>query len=220
MIAYHFISEKYALDVLSDQRMKLSLFKDLNDPFELLAADQPDPDSRNMANTFKEFMAGKYGLLCFSKNWKNPLLWSHYANKHKGVALEFYIKDEFALPVTYSKVRFNIDWKEKILKKSINREETKGLWLTKFESWHYEEEIRIICNQSDCIKNENILFHPLNDDISLQGIILGPLCELQTEDIKDKLPTGKEIKVIKSRLAFRSFNIVKQERFKSTKIKN
>ncbi len=47
MIAYHFISEKFALNVISDQCLKLSLLYDLNDPFELLSADLPDRKSRN-----------------------------------------------------------------------------------------------------------------------------------------------------------------------------
>lgn len=220
MIAYHFISENYALDVISNQCLKLSLINDLNDPFELIAADLPDFESRIEMRKFKDYMAGKLGILCFSKNWNNPLLWSHYANRHKGVALEFFIKDEIALPVKYRKNRFRFDVKEKIyLKQNVSREETDEIWLTKFESWNYEEEIRVICSQSDCIKKKNLLFHPLNDEISLKAVILGPLCELKIEDINEKLPVGKELKVIKSRLAFRSFDIVKQRRFKTQTLK-
>ena len=46
MIAYHFISEKYALDAIENQCLKLSLIDDLNDPFELFAANLPDTESR------------------------------------------------------------------------------------------------------------------------------------------------------------------------------
>jgi hypothetical protein len=220
MIAYHFISEKYALDVISNQCLKLSLINDLNDPFELIAADLPDFESRREARKFKDHMAGKFGILCFSKKWNNPLLWSHYANRHKGVALEFIIKDEKALPVKYRKNRFGINFKEKVyLKQSVSRVEVEGLWLTKFDSWSYEEEVRVICSQADCIRRHNLLFHPLNDEISLKGVILGPLCEFKVEDLKEKLPVGMELGVIKSRLAFRSFNIVKQKRFKKLKLK-
>ena len=32
------------------------------------------------------------GLLCFSRNWTHPLLWSHYASKHEGICLGFDLK--------------------------------------------------------------------------------------------------------------------------------
>ena len=39
MKVYHFIPEQYALEVIADQRIKVSRFDDLNDPFELHAVD-------------------------------------------------------------------------------------------------------------------------------------------------------------------------------------
>lgn len=221
MIAYHFIADKYALDVISNQCIKLSLFQDLNDPFELLSVDLPNQQSRNEARKFKDFMAKQYGILCFSRNWKNPLLWSHYANRHKGVALQLKIRNDIALPVKYRKNRFEIDFEKKIrLKENITKEETEGIWLTKFESWKYEEELRIICLKKDCTKKNGLLFHPLNDDISLKGIVLGPLCQITVDDIRSALPINKEIEIIKTRLAFRSFDIVTQRKFKKVIIKN
>ncbi|MDP3495050.1 MAG: DUF2971 domain-containing protein, partial [Hyphomonadaceae bacterium] len=148
------------------------------------------------------------------ENWKNPLLWSHYANRHRGVALKFSIKDDIALPVKYRQNRFEINLQDKKNPNNpVTRNETEGLWLTKFISWSYEEEIRVICSQKDCIKKGNLLFHSLNDEISLKGIILGPLCDIPISEITKKAPAGKRLEVIKSRLAFRSFNIVEQKQF-------
>jgi hypothetical protein len=220
MIAYHFISEKYALDVVSDQCLKLSLFTDLNDPFELLASDLQTPELRQEAIRFKDFMSSKYGILCFSENWKNPLLWSHYADKHKGVALEFSIKDEIALPVNYRQNRFKINFQaKKDPKTPVTKREIEGLWLTKYISWNYEEEIRVICSQNKCFKKDGLLFYPLNNKIVLEGIILGPLCDTTIPEIKERVPKNMNLKVVKSRLAFRSFNIVEQKQFEKVTIK-
>ena len=60
MIAYYFISDKYALDIISNQCMKLSLFQDLNDPFELLSVDLPNKQARHEARKFKDFMGKLY----------------------------------------------------------------------------------------------------------------------------------------------------------------
>jgi hypothetical protein len=100
-------------------------------------------------------------------------------------------------------------------KQKVTRSETEGLWLTKYESWRYEEEIRVICSKNECINEGKLFFKNCNaDELKIQGLILGPLCDLPIEKIRDALPPGKEIDVIKSRLAFRSFEIVQQREFK------
>lgn len=214
MIAYHFISEKFALDAIKNQCLKLSLIDDLNDPFELFAADLPDSETRKEALKFKIHMTKKVGIICFSKNWKNPLLWSHYADRHKGAALEFNIKDNIAFSVKYRKNRYPINLKElKKGKRGVTKAETEGLWQTKFESWKYEEEVRIICTKDECIKKGSLFFKSFDDEISLKGIVIGPLSQITVKSIEDKLPVGKEISVTRSRLAFRSFNIVTQRKF-------
>lgn len=209
------------MKVLSDQWLKLSLINDLNDPYELIAVDLSDFEFRRETKKFKNHMSESVGFLCFSKNWKNPLLWSHYANRHKGAALKIIIEDKVALPVRYRKNRFPINFKEKIINKiPFTREELEGIWLTKFDSWSYEEEIRVICKKSDCIAKDNTYFYPLNSKIKLVGIVLGSLCEISVNDIKQNLPKDISLEIIKSRLAFRSFNIVEQKSIKKIIIKN
>lgn len=215
MIAYHFISEKFGLDVILNQHLKVSMIDDLNDPFELMSSYSANSKSFQEVMRLKKRMADEFGVLCFSKNRNNPLLWSHYANRHRGVALKFWVNDQIALPIKYSKERFKIDLDEiKKLKPDLTWKEAEGLWLTKFESWQYEEEIRIICKQSSCIKMNNLLFHPLsNSSIFLLEIILGPLCKITVGDIKKILPIGNQIIVTKSRLSHQEFNIVEDEGF-------
>ena len=95
----------------------------------------------------------------------------------------------------------------------MTRAETEGLWQTKYESWEYEEEVRVICTKAECIKKENLYFKLFDDEISLKGIVIGPLSEITVKDIEDKLPVGTEISVTRSQLAFRSFNIETQRKF-------
>lgn len=215
MKAYHFISEKYALDVISTSSLKVSMLTDLNDPFELNAVDLPDRESRGKAHNFKQFMAEHYGILSFSETWKNPLLWSHYANRHKGVALEFEIKDAIAHPIKYRSERYVLNAGESYaVQKKMERKDIEGIWLTKYIDWSYEEEIRVIVEKTECIKNDKKYFYNLNLDVQLRALILGSLCEITSEMIEKKLPQNKKLEVMKSRLAFRSFNIVKNYDFK------
>ena len=82
------------------------------------------------------------GVSCFSKSKENILLWSHYADSHKGICLEFDIskdKDFFTAP-------HFMDYSEKYLDFNYlkEREEVQKLIRAKYIGWEYEDEIRII----------------------------------------------------------------------------
>lgn len=95
----------------------------------------------------------KLGVLCFSKNPENILMWSHYANNHKGIVYEFkpslftdkrtssftafpykvnYPKDKSYEPLSYT------------LTGDAKKEQFAYELLTKAKDWEYEEEYRMI----------------------------------------------------------------------------
>lgn len=107
-------------------------------------------------NKYKDGSIGKeiikrVGVLSLSKDALNILMWSHYANYHKGIVLEFRIpfhgkKSEekrihellVPFPVRYSNERpiYKMDEdQENILNKIL---------LTKSEVWDYEQEERVL----------------------------------------------------------------------------
>jgi hypothetical protein len=83
------------------------------------------------------------GVCCFSKNKKNLLMWSHYADSHTGVCLKFDIlKDadffHVILPVIYRQdypVYNHLENSESF---------TTSMFLSKSTGWEYEEELRIL----------------------------------------------------------------------------
>jgi hypothetical protein len=214
MRLFHFISDEQALNVISDQSLKVSMLNDLNDPFELTAVELPDKQFRKEYRAFKDEMAQEYGILCFSRAWKSPLLWSHYANRHKGVAIEFEVLDSIAHPITYRTNRYALNPdKLKGKRKGFDEKDIRGIWLTKYKQWEYEDEVRVILRKSECHSREGKYFYRLGNDVNLKGIVLGPLCEIPITEIEHSLPSKVKISVIKSRLAFRSFNIIKKTSF-------
>ena len=92
--AYHFGSAQHALDDLRRRHLKIAQLDELNAPFELWAIAQPD---RRLRQAF--------GLLCFSLDWHNPLLWGHYADRHRGLPLGFDVDEQILKPVSYVKTR-------------------------------------------------------------------------------------------------------------------
>lgn len=78
---YKFTNANYGISNIRDRRMKLSTIDDLNDPFDLAPLDITDPDIRRAQENLVVLYRKHMGLLCFSRNWDNLLLWSHYGGR-------------------------------------------------------------------------------------------------------------------------------------------
>ena len=115
MRVYYYTAEEFALSNIINERIKISLLDDLNDPYEFLGIDLSDEKARNMFNYGRDEAAKKGGIVSFSKVWNHPIMWSHYGDKHKGICLGFDIDDAVVLGVQYSQdlvtVEFDMDKK-------------------------------------------------------------------------------------------------------------
>lgn len=83
-------------------------------------------------------MNGK-GILCLTPHPDNILMWSHYADNHKGVCLELDVRacpEFFVYPV---KVTYAAEYPTFNL-----GEDTNSIYATKYKDWVYEDEIRIL----------------------------------------------------------------------------
>src|SRR5690606_13160087 len=111
MQLFNLSSAEYAISNIALRRIKISRIGDLNDPFELLPFNIHDKRLRDAARKTRDQIDATRGVLCFSKHWSNPVLWSHYADKHRGIALGFEVEDRYAIPVSYqsSLTRVEID---------------------------------------------------------------------------------------------------------------
>lgn len=97
----------------------------------------------------------RFGVLSLAGRWNCPLMWSHYANHHRGVCIEYCTTDadfERLHPVNYSRSRTIkasalVEWK---LQRSTEArrliEET--LFFAKAPQWRYEKEWRAIIERA------------------------------------------------------------------------
>ena len=85
MRVYNLMKDKWARKALRNRRLKLSLFEDMNDPFELFPVSFKKEEDRQMFTQLREVINTDVGVLCFSRTWSNPVLWSHYDERHKGI---------------------------------------------------------------------------------------------------------------------------------------
>lgn len=215
MRVHHLINTKYGLDNLKNQRIKISRFSELNDPFELLAIDIRNRDLRAGIRARKNLVNNKEGLISFSKEWRNPVLWSHYGDKHKGLCLSFEIPDDKLTEVEYSSgmKKLNIHAKETtqdVINKTLNE-----LRYTKFKDWEYEKEYRLFVNLRKTLKTKEHHFHPFSESVLLKEVILGPSCTISVEEI-EKITSQYPHKVwiTKSRIAFSKFGVTRDTTLK------
>lgn len=110
------------------------------------------PFHQNIIDTKRRFLqdySNSWRIISFSRSIDSILLWSHYGDSHKGVALEFDttdeylqdVSDEYILDVTYSSKKAEFEpWDDF---KGFSRELIKA---TKWKSleWSYEQEVRIL----------------------------------------------------------------------------
>ena len=209
MRVYYLTQEKYAIENIQKKRIKASLFDDLNDPFELLGFNLKDQKQRNVWLSFKEYFNKKVGLVCFSSQWQNPVMWSHYGDKHKGICLGFDVSDEILKKVKYVTNRKTINIGQSLDEHGIKSELLSSAIRYKFKEWSYEREYRGIVPLEEKDSN-GFYFVPFSDDFFLKEVIIGARCNKTPHNFEDILKSyNHPIKVIKSRLAFQSFKVVK-----------
>lgn len=213
MKVYHFLPSQFALEDLRKRRVKISRLNELNDPFELVAADNSGKEQRTIWENWRKAQVQKWGLVCFSKTWRNPLLWSHYADRHRGMCLGFEIPDKHLIQVTYTKKRLNLDILELYEQGKLTREHMSKVFKTKFSDWSYERESRVYAQLESEDPDTGHYFHSFDDQMKLTEVFAGPLCEETESSIRASLQQEDcSANVQKTRLAFKEFQVCLQQR--------
>lgn len=169
---YKFLEEKWALESIREHRIKISEIHDLNDPYELLAYDLSDADRRRALLRARD-QINKRGVLCFSRRWSSPLLWAHYADKHRGICLGFDVprSPEHLIEVDYVEAR--LPFPERL------DEQVALQWLrTKFVDWKYEDEVRVFASR-DQHEGGNYFASFDKNGVTLREVITGHRCPIE-----------------------------------------
>jgi len=209
MRLYHFLSQQNAIDDLEKKRIKISIIDKLNDPFELQAGFvKPNKKIRAQFSQFKSDISKEVGIFCCSKDWRNPLLWSHYANKHTGIALGFEMPARAAIELKYSEER-PLFTSSSLSKKSNNTKYLEKLSRIKYISWAYEEEVRFVYQLNSLVYDDGNYFNSFDDEMILKEVIIGCNSKVTNREIMKPLQGFSGITLIWSRMAYKSFRIVK-----------
>lgn len=184
--------------------------------------------SRDNIKRFMELFHQKYFPLmnryytsCFTKGMDNILMWSHYANSHRGVVVEFIptgepFTDSLLVPMKYERMsRFNFGLDN--LDDDLSILNNICLLLsTKSEVWGYENEIRLIYDTDKYDSNikwydqHNNPVVKLNID-TIKRVYVGRRASnldiVTLENALEKNKLGKKIELVRVRLSHRGFHI-------------
>jgi Protein of unknown function (DUF2971) len=207
MRVYKFLDSHFALQSLSEKRLKISKFEDLNDPFELIPYNLSNQGQRWALQAMRRQLGQNRGMLCFSATWKDPVLWAHYADKHKGICIGFELPTKFCKRVFYVSKRSTFPRKVTLNDTAI----AQVILYTKFKNWKYEQEVRSYITLED--EENGLYFADFGSDLRPFLVIAGARCTTtKAEIIKALGPMAKTVKLIKGRAGFRRFEIVKDKR--------
>jgi len=135
----------------------------------------------NLFNSYLDEM----GVFCMSERKDHILMWSHYAQGHSGVCLEFKAISTNPFFVIAQKVYYQDSYPQVNFFTSSQDEQMQAILLTKSKQWEYEQEWRIINHDN----GPGIYKFPRE---LLTGVILG--CKI-SEEYKKKIKeliTGRE----------------------------
>jgi len=210
---YHFLNENYGLEDIALRRIKVSRINDLNDPFELSAAVWQDQNFRTANQQMLDELNEITGLLCFSRDWHNPVQWSHYAHRHTGLCLGFDVPGHWVREVQYRSKRIQPNLLEMIFLQEKHEEFMAALLTTKFAHWRYEQEIRAFVRLDHQSQENGLYFFDFSENLLLKEVIVGVRSSVSRKRLSEALGNiAAQVKCRKARLAFNSFRVVEQRK--------
>ncbi|ROH85990.1 DUF2971 domain-containing protein [Stagnimonas aquatica] len=207
MKLFNLTDSNHGLLNLALRRIKVSRVADLNDPFELLPVNVRNKDLRAALRHNRDEFNRKRGILCFSPSWSSPVMWAHYGDKHKGMALGFEIPDHLVAQVNYSATLLDFDVSA-ISDPTRAEDETKKLFVTKYSGWSYEDERRVFVDLAECEEEGGLHFAPFSKDIRLEEVVIGERSSASVKRVKELVSSYPHpIRVRKARCAFTKYGV-------------
>ena len=134
------------------ESFKLMVMRNVNDPKSILEIEKSlgatmTENCRNLCNHVSQFL----GLICFASKRNNLLMWSHYANGHKGLVIAFNSDHRFFTesarirPVNYPPGDERFVWDSSLNPGDEGYDTMADTFvLTKSHHWQYEGEMRAL----------------------------------------------------------------------------
>jgi Protein of unknown function (DUF2971) len=216
MRLYHYLAAKWALDDIRRRRLKVSKIDDMNDPYEFACVRSDDMRTQLALEKTEREVAEQYGVLCFSRCWNDILMWSHYADKHRGICLGFDVDDERARGVEYvpdvrAEGSLMVSSRSEFPRQK-GTEIVDRLLGAKYNGWFYEQEVREHVTLSERDEETGHYFVDFSERLKLKDVIAGVRFPMTRKPIDDALKGyAEEVRIVKARRSPTRFQIVVDE---------
>lgn len=193
MKLYKYMPGKRANDFFDAPLLRIANPNGLNDPFEFsitrdisIDLEKIRMEQATREDGFREYIENfkSYGVISLSETYDNLLMWSHYADEHRGAVFEFIVEDgkpgslflcAESNPITESNYFGKVDYRKFRKYQDIISSQTipdirRHYIFTKSDEWMYEKEQRFALHYScaDIVRVNKIecenAFHSQNLD--------------------------------------------------------
>lgn len=185
--------------------------KTLMDGFDQRLIENLNEENKEYQELFYERQNLCYGILCLTFKWNSILMWSHYADCHRGFCVGFHkgkLEDSGFFgkggPVNYEDQLPKIDPLEDDLMRTGFVETH-----TKAKDWEYEQEYRLfVTNGGELKQSQRIVVVP---DEFYAELILGMNFPKDEVSIMRKIATEKGIKLYQAKKSPDMFELLRSE---------
>lgn len=204
MLLYRYLKQQYALEALQTKLLKIGRLSELNDPADCRPRliNSPHDDDPYFEERYFEKIGHEIGVLCFSATFEDPVLWSHYADAHRGLALGYDFRSDLGGAilhvVNYEERRPQIDYREteRLLSsdpsgRTFFNMVIEKAFRSKAPSWKYEQERRLFAELSPpmCeMRGQHYFLRHLGG--APERVIIGAKCSLTEADIRRAIMRG------------------------------
>lgn len=205
------------LQAVENKEMWMSYPEDFNDPFEFefdLKLNKSTYDicknipglisnlekmHRDKIEDFRQQTLKQFALCCFMEDNTSELMWSHYAEGHRGFCVEYDFSESkfynFVHPVCYRNLVY-------ALENSDNQDRYFPVMITKSSVWSYENEWRVIFSGRD---------HGLHASPNIRAIYLGVKVSDKNRQKMIKICKKKSINLYQMRIKPGTYEIFEEK---------
>lgn len=192
------------LNLLTEEKVKISNFNYFNDPADPIIKLQIKelPEIKDMINKIK--------ICSLSSEYDNFLMWSHYANEHKGICIAYdiskikeYNKTILKKVIYTKKIQIHKPYNHIFENPILNEEKNFiSLFYLKHKNWKYEKEYRIITYEDYDFINLPIkaIYFGMNADINHINLVKNFIKDKNIELYKMKPNENNLFELIKDRI--------------------
>ena len=145
---------KYLLDIFLRKRLYAAAYQEMNDPMEGRFFYDNDKICEEFIRAVQN-QKKAWRICSLSQNHRNTLMWSYYADGHRGIVVGIRVKDPIAKGYTVKQVKYcqKVNLNEAWIKAGPEQV-TLHILCQKQKSWKHEEEVRIFSRNTTFVNVE------------------------------------------------------------------